>query len=326
MIEGRVAFQAGTVASEVPDTWMHTLAVKLFPRAHRVQKQMDYQNGKTAGMAITFSLEEFRKPQFYILGSFAVSILLLICLGWVGYRLYITHRKLVVAEKTKEHMIYSITHDARQDLSVIQGKMSSLLPKLKNGAQPVNLAKDLRLTMESAEAIERYLNNLKDQQGLVAGRVEIMCEPVCLHEIIVSVTESFEEKMNIRDMEIKVGTLEKNRKVLADLQICKRVLMNLLHNAMKYSPTGGVVDIWQEAREDKLYIYVRDQGQGIPAEDWQRIFQPYMQLDSKKPGMGLGLATARSLVELMDGCLEVAESVVGHGTTFSLTLPWAQGE
>ena len=141
-----------------------------------------------------------------------------------------------MAEKTKEDMIYRITHDAKQDLFVIQGKISSLLPKLKNGSYVANMEKDLRLTMESADAIERYLNNLKDQQGLAEGKVEILSEPVYLQDLIHSVAEAFAEKMNMRNMEIKIGPLEKERQVLTDQQLTKRVLMNLLHNAMKYSP------------------------------------------------------------------------------------------
>ena len=136
--------------------------------------------------------------------------------------------------------------------------------------------------MESADAIERYLNNLKDQQGLAEGKVEILSEPVYLQDLIHSVAEAFAEKMNMRNMEIKIGPLEKERQVLTDQQLTKRVLMNLLHNAMKYSPVGGVVSIWQEVRKDLLHTFVRDQGQGIPSSDWQRIFQPYIQLDPKK--------------------------------------------
>jgi signal transduction histidine kinase len=325
MVEGRVAFQ--TVASTPAKTGFDSnLAARLFPGAHQVRKTLDYQNGKQAEMFVVFSLEEFRKPKLYILAAFAVIVILLICLAWVGYRLHLTHRKLVMAEKTKEHMIYSITHDAKQDLFVIQGKASSLLAKLKKGAQPVNLEKDARLTMESADAIERYLNNLKDQQGLAKGKIEILSEPVTLHEVITSAAEAFEEKLSMRNLTIKIGRLENDRKVMADPQIIKRVLMNLLHNAMKYSPAGGVVSIWQESQNDELLTHVRDQGQGIPREDWQRIFQPYVQLDSRKDGMGLGLATSRRLVGLLGGRLEVVESVLGQGTTMRLSLPWVKCE
>jgi signal transduction histidine kinase len=282
---------------------------------------MDYQNGKRAEMTVTFSLEEFRRPQGYILGAFAVIIILLTCLGWAGYRLHQTHRKLVVAEATKEHMIYSITHDANQDLFVIKGKMSALLDHLENGTPPGNIKQDLKLTMESAGSIERYLNNLKDQQGLAKGRVEMLRETICMADSIHSVAQAFAEKMNVRGMAVRVGQLDQACKVSVDPQMLKRVLMNLMHNAVKYSPKGGTVTIWQELRPDGLYTYVRDQGQGIPQEDWQRIFQPYVQLNPKKEGMGLGLATARQLVERLDGRLYVKESMPGQGTTMCLVLP-----
>jgi two-component system phosphate regulon sensor histidine kinase PhoR len=294
-------------------------------RSHQIRKKLDYQNGKSAEIQVSFSQEEFRKPRLYILAAFAVSFILLVCLGWAGYGLYYTHSKLVLAEKTKEHMIYSITHDAKQDLSVIQGKISSLLPKVKNGSQPASLGKDLRLTMESAEAIERYLNNLKDQQGLTKGKIEIMREQVYLHEVIESAAEAFVEKMNLRQLTVALGHLEKNLEVFTDPQLVKRILMNLIHNAMKYSPAGGVISIWQETRQAQLLTYVRDQGQGIPQPDWERIFHPYVQLDTRREGMGLGLATARSLANILEGRLGVAESIVGQGTTMCLALPLAYG-
>lgn len=321
MIEGRVAFQAGSPSVRESGGGPRRLDAALFPSVHRVRKLLDYQNGKQAEMIVAFSLEEFRRPRMYILIAFVVILALLACLGWVGFRLYHTHRRLVLAEETKEHMIHSITHDARQDLFVIQGKLSSLLPKIKNGSKPANLERDLKLTMESADSIERYLNNLKDQQGLAKGRVEMLCEPVSMREVIVAVTDAFAEKMHMRHMSVRLGRLEPDLKVSVDPQMLKRIFMNLMHNAMKYSPAGGTVTVWQEVRPDGIYTFVRDEGQGIPRENWQLIFEPYVQLNPKKEGMGLGLATARRLVALLRGRLEVAESVVGRGTTMCLMLP-----
>jgi K+-sensing histidine kinase KdpD len=325
-IEGRVAFESGILNDPKAFGPQPGIGARWFPYSQQIRKTLANQNGKRSEILITYSMEEFRRPKLNILAAFALVIILLVCLGGTGYRLHAIHQKLVLAEKTKVHMIYGITHDAKQDLSVIQGKMSSSLHKLQKGLNPTSLEKDMRLTMESADAIERYLNNLKDQQGLSEGRIEIMREPVQLQDSIYSAAEAFSEKMAIRNMSIQIGVLEKKRKVWADVQIVKRVLMNLIHNAMKYSPSGGLVSIWQENREASLDTYVRDQGQGIPSQEWQRIFQPYVQLDAKKDGMGLGLATARQLVVLLNGRLEVAESVVGRGTTMRLTLPWAQGK
>ncbi|MGC8786324.1 MAG: sensor histidine kinase, partial [Anaerolineae bacterium] len=104
----------------------------------------------------------------------------------------------------------------------------------------------------------------------------------------------------------------------------KVVLRNLLSNAIKFTPSGGEIRITAEVDEPGIRIAVQDTGVGIPKEEWEWIFKPFYQLESslhrEHGGLGIGLALARSLVELHGGRIWV-ESEVGKGSTFYFTLP-----
>jgi CheY-like chemotaxis protein len=109
--------------------------------------------------------------------------------------------------------------------------------------------------------------------------------------------------------------------VLADQQRLLQVLINLIGNAVKYSPSGADVVISWGAKGDRAHVEVRDSGPGIPAEELDRIFAPFERLeaDAHSEGTGLGLALARSLIEAMNGSIAVA-SVMGEGSVFSIEL------
>jgi signal transduction histidine kinase len=112
--------------------------------------------------------------------------------------------------------------------------------------------------------------------------------------------------------------------VRADSDRLSQILLNLLGNAIKYTPDGGAVSLSCEVDEDTVRIHVRDTGAGIPADRLTYIFEPFVQgeraLNRPHEGVGLGLAISRELAAAMHGELTVS-SEVGRGSTFTLTLP-----
>lgn len=110
----------------------------------------------------------------------------------------------------------------------------------------------------------------------------------------------------------------------ADPRAVKQILLNLLTNAIKFTPQGGTVKVFTQAAPEGLIIHVADSGIGISAEDIQRLAQPFEQVDTeygkKLEGTGLGLSLSKSLVELHGGTFNIT-SQVGQGTTMSFTLP-----
>jgi len=114
---------------------------------------------------------------------------------------------------------------------------------------------------------------------------------------------------------------------VADPEKAGRILLNLIDNAIKFTPAGGRVEVGAHADDDHVGIFVRDSGCGIPPDRLGSIFEPFVQVDQEhtraNEGLGLGLAVSRELARNMDGDVEV-ESELGRGSTFTLTLPRAQ--
>jgi signal transduction histidine kinase len=110
--------------------------------------------------------------------------------------------------------------------------------------------------------------------------------------------------------------------VLGDRRRILQILWNLLSNAIRHTPTGGVVSVSGAAVGDRIAIVVSDTGVGIPADQLDRIFEDYRQVGEAHAGTGLGLPVSRRLAQLMNGDLSVL-SEVGVGSTFTISLPAA---
>jgi len=115
--------------------------------------------------------------------------------------------------------------------------------------------------------------------------------------------------------------------VCTDAQVLHLILSSLLSNAVKFTPSEGLIQVSAALRDGRVVIAIRDTGIGIPAEELTRIFQRFYQVEDslrrKHGGIGLGLAIAREMAELVDGQMSV-ESEMGRGSTFSLSLPQAR--
>jgi len=115
--------------------------------------------------------------------------------------------------------------------------------------------------------------------------------------------------------------------VCTDAQVLHLILSSLLSNAVKFTPSEGLIQVSAALRDGRVVIAIRDTGIGIPAEELTRIFQRFYQVEDslrrKHGGIGLGLAIAREMAELVDGQISV-ESEMGRGSTFSLSLPQAR--
>jgi signal transduction histidine kinase len=130
-----------------------------------------------------------------------------------------------------------------------------------------------------------------------------------------------EKKLNLTPLSV-----DPELRIKADLDKTQQILVNLLANALKFTPAGGTISILAAARETRVEISVNDTGIGIPEDQLERIFQPFAQAKNAlvvtDAGVGLGLAIGRQLARAMDGELTVT-STVGEGSSFTLTLPRA---
>jgi signal transduction histidine kinase len=138
-----------------------------------------------------------------------------------------------------------------------------------------------------------------------------------------TVAELFEPQAGSKHLGMRVRIPDESVMLFTDPTKLRQILINIIGNAMKFTETGDV-DIAVEAHDDRVCFTVRDTGPGMTADDLERIFDPFTQLDQSltrsKGGTGLGLPVSRKLAHLLDGDLIVA-SVPGEGTTFTLWLP-----
>lgn len=273
-----------------------------------------------------FSLREVEEPKRAIRLSFFVITALMLTVGILATKLQFMLRRMEEIERIKGHMVNSISHDASHDLGVIHHKIFEMLEQKRVLFKSVRVEKDLKIVMESVDSMVRYLDNLKDQKRLGLGAVDVKPEPVEMARLIRSVADSFREKLHIRQMKLALEKMPASLQAWVTPQIVKRVLMNLIHNAVKYSPPGGCIEISAEKNAGQILVCVRDRGAGIDPGYWEKIFEPYWQLKPDSPGIGLGLFISRQLIRMSGGELRVTESIPGGGTVFCFVLPAYAGQ
>jgi two-component system sensor histidine kinase/response regulator len=153
-------------------------------------------------------------------------------------------------------------------------------------------------------------------------------EPVALDEVARTAVKEFSIRAKEADLTLQSDIADVSA-VRGSLMYLRRVLDNLLNNAVKFTPKGGkiTVRVWQE--DTRIKLEVRDTGIGIPADQLGRVFERFYQVDGsirrRYGGVGLGLALVKELVELHDGRVEV-ESQLDEGSVFTVTLPASEGE
>jgi signal transduction histidine kinase len=169
----------------------------------------------------------------------------------------------------------------------------------------------------------RLINDVLNLSRIEAGRVDYEVIPVSLAEVVGSVMPMVEPQMTAKNLHIEVA-LPKKIVARADRDKVQQILLNLLTNAIKFTPTGGSVCVEGSVEDSRTYLRVIDTGVGIPHDMIDKVFEPFIQVDASKSrateGTGLGLAISRDLARGMDGDLS-AESAVGKGSTFQLVLP-----
>jgi signal transduction histidine kinase len=169
----------------------------------------------------------------------------------------------------------------------------------------------------------RLINDVLNLSRIEAGHVEYRVEDVRLTELVDAVMPMVEPQLKAKGLRC-AAHVPPELVARADREKLQQILLNLLSNAAKFTPAGGGVTIVGAADAGRARLSVRDTGIGIPPDDLGRIFAPFVQVDTshtrRAEGTGLGLAISRDLARGMDGDL-TAESVVGEGTTFTLTLP-----
>jgi two-component system phosphate regulon sensor histidine kinase PhoR len=227
-------------------------------------------------------------------------------------------------ERVRREFVANVSHELRTPLTAIKGYAETL----RDGGlrDPETAAEFVQVIHRHAERLRALIEDLLDLASVEQGQARIDLEPVSLQDVVAQAEAVTRAAAAQRRHTITVDLPADLPGVLADLDRLAQVLINLLDNAVKFTPEGGRIEVSGRRADGRVVIAVKDNGVGIPAGDIGRIFERFYRVgrarDRRDGGTGLGLAIAKHLTLAMGGTIEV-ESLPGSGTTFRISLPAA---
>jgi signal transduction histidine kinase len=230
------------------------------------------------------------------------------------------------ANRAKSDFLANMSHELRTPLNAIAGYVELIEMGLRG---PVTEAQreDLRRIRTSQRVLLRLVEDVLDVAKLEAGRLTLDITPVVLHEVLAGAEALVFPQLYAKALDYQYQAVAPALRVRADRERLQQVMMNLLTNAIKFTPHHGRVTLSAHDTGGQVEIRVSDTGRGIPGDKLEEIFEPFMRIETSfhrsTEGTGLGLAISRSLSRAMGGDLTV-ESTVGKGSVFILRLVRAE--
>jgi len=226
------------------------------------------------------------------------------------------------ANRAKSNFLATMSHELRTPLNAIGGYVQ-LIEMGVHGPTTEGQAHALERIGRSQKHLLRLINEVLNLARIESGRVEFAMEDVSIAAVLASVTPMVEPQLASARLTFS-ASVEPDVAARADRDKLQQILINLLTNAVKFTPPLGSVRVQAErdSVDERVHIRVSDSGIGIPAEQLESIFEPFVRVEGgeqRREGTGLGLAISRDLARGMGGDLSVA-STLGAGSTFTLTL------
>jgi two-component system sensor histidine kinase KdpD len=228
------------------------------------------------------------------------------------------------ADRLRSALLTSISHDLRTPLAAVLGAAGALrdLPESLDDAAKADL---LATIIDESERLNRFIANLLDMTKLESGAVVPNAAPHDVGEIVGSALERAKKILAKHRLEVAIPS--DLPMIAVDPVLFEQVLFNLLDNAAKYAPVGTAIRIQGWAERDTVKLQVLDEGDGVPPEDLERIFDKFHRAqkgDQVRAGTGLGLSISRGFIEAMHGTVAAANRIDRSGAAFTITLPIGQ--
>src|SRR6267142_5421822 len=235
-------------------------------------------------------------------------------------------REAEAASRAKDEFLTTISHELRTPLTPIIGWIHMIRNGILTDKETIH---GLSVIEKNSYALNRLINDLLDMSAILSGKMRMEELPVSLEQVLREAVETVRPMAADRSIEIGLDFHDwQNEVLIGDRTRLVQVFWNLLHNAVKFSPPGGRVEVDAEANELETTVRIQDAGQGIAAEFLPFVFERFRQADGSKTrtygGLGLGLALVKSFVEAHQGTVKAESEGVDQGSRFTVSWPRRQ--
>jgi signal transduction histidine kinase len=226
-------------------------------------------------------------------------------------------------DRLKSEFVLTVSHELRTPLTIFKNILSNALAGVA-GKLPPKLRGNLEMADEAVSRLTLIISDFLDISKLDLGKMRLRQEAMSIQGLITKVTDMLRLMTNNKGIDLQVNLPQKDALVYIDYEKMAQVLINLIDNATKFVPEqGGRIRVDVTDRFDSIRVNVRDNGPGVPEQDWTRIFDRYEQVEknltANKRGTGLGLAICKELVNMHGGRIWVENNPEG-GANFQFSL------
>ncbi len=228
------------------------------------------------------------------------------------------------AAHAKEQFIAAVSHELRTPLAAIIGWANVLT---QPGVPPATVQRGIQAIARNAQAQSYLVSDLLEMSRIIAGKLRIDMQRTDLNDIVAAAADTARPTAQTRQLSIVLHGAPQPAEVLGDAARLTQIVMNLVTNAMKFTPAGGTVTLATRVGADSVELQVSDTGQGIAADFMPRLFDRFTQADTAATrthgGLGLGLSIVKNLVELHGGQVSASSAGPGQGASFIVRFPRA---
>ena len=227
------------------------------------------------------------------------------------------------ANRHKSEFLANMSHELRTPLNSIIGFSELLKEKIFGDINPKQ-TEYVKNIYNSGKHLLDLINDILDLSKIESGEVNVFREIFSLNKAIQSCVAIVSERVKKNKLKLHVYISEGENLIYADERKMKQILLNLLTNAVKFTPEGGEIVVQAESTEAGIQVMVKDSGIGIDPKDQEKIFEEFKQVENnytrKLEGTGLGLAIVKRLIDLQNGWLKL-DSALGEGSSFTFFIP-----
>jgi signal transduction histidine kinase len=239
-----------------------------------------------------------------------------------------SNQKLMELDQIKSRFFANISHELRTPLTLLLAPLESLLHRFNRSLDEET--RSMLVTMHSnGMRLLKLINDLLDLVRLESGRMEVKHEPLEVAEFVKGLASAARQVAEDKRLRLETVVDPALGSVLGDRDKLEKIVLNLMFNALKFTPAGGRVELRAEKRGEDFVLTVTDTGMGISEKNLPHVFDRFWQADGsskrKYQGVGIGLALVKELVEIQGGKATV-QSQEGKGTKFTVTLPYQKAD